>query len=330
MALTLSESLDNLYTTTWRNMKSKVTDNIFDATPFWFWLKKNGGLDTASGGRSITEPLRYAGSENVKFIQKGDTVDLAETEFLTVANYDWRYLVDSIVRFGVDDQQNRGKNQIISLMRAKLDNSRDSLIDRLETSLIGNAAAEANIGFHGLEDIVPEDPTAEAATLGGIDPRAVPDGYPWWRNQYKNMTGVSTAALLLYWMQNMLILCQNNIRMDRPNLILCGPQAYQYYDTQTIAQKQIVNKAMGDGGFTALEYQGIPVVWQPNIDTDRMYWLNTNFLKFRYDPQMYFDMTRWKEIPNQVNDRAAQIVTAGNLVTNRRRCHGIMFNVDTA
>ena len=34
---TLTEQLDNLYTTTWQNMKSVVGDNIFDATPFWFW-----------------------------------------------------------------------------------------------------------------------------------------------------------------------------------------------------------------------------------------------------------------------------------------------------
>ncbi len=113
---TLTETLDNLYTTTWQNMKSSVADNIFDATPFWFWLKNKGGLVTEEGGRFMTEPLRFAGSDNVKFIQKGDTVDLTDKEFLTVAKYDWRYLVDSIVRFGIDDQQNRGKNAILSLM----------------------------------------------------------------------------------------------------------------------------------------------------------------------------------------------------------------------
>jgi hypothetical protein len=52
-------------------------------------------------------------------------------------------------------------------------------------------------------------------------------------------------------------------------------------------------------------------------------------LKFKYDPQMNFDMTSWKEIPDQVNDRAAQIVLAGNLTTGRRRVHGVIHTIDT-
>lgn len=37
-----------------------------------------------------------------------------------------------------------------------------------------------------------------------------------------------------------------------------------------------------------------------------------------------------KPIPDQVNDRAAQIVTAGALTVSRRRCHGVMHTIDTA
>jgi len=31
--VTLTEDLDNLYTTTWQNMKDTVLDQFFDATP---------------------------------------------------------------------------------------------------------------------------------------------------------------------------------------------------------------------------------------------------------------------------------------------------------
>ena len=56
---TLSEAIDNLYTTTWYNMKSKAADQIFDGSPFWFWLRANGGMEKTEGGRHINEPLRY-------------------------------------------------------------------------------------------------------------------------------------------------------------------------------------------------------------------------------------------------------------------------------
>ena len=50
----------------------------------------------------------------------------------------------------------------------------------------------------------------------------------------------------------------------------------------------------------------------------------------KYDPSVFFDMTSWKDIPDQINDRVAQVVLAGNLVTSRRRVHGVLHTIDTA
>ncbi|KKK53737.1 hypothetical protein LCGC14_3091800, partial [marine sediment metagenome] len=49
-------------------------------------------------------------------------VNLEDTEIVMIAKYDWSYLVGNVVRFWQDDQQNRGKHQIMSLMEAKLTN----------------------------------------------------------------------------------------------------------------------------------------------------------------------------------------------------------------
>lgn len=317
---TLSETLDNLYTTTWQNMKRMIADQIFDGTPFWFWLRDHGGLEDVEGGRFLTEPLRFAKSDNVKFISKGERVNLAAKEFLTTSYDDWRYLVDTIVRFGVEDQQNRGKNKIISLMQAKVDNSRDSLTDKMETTLVG---AQSGKSFNGLQDLVADDPTA-AGTVQGIDQVA----NTWWRNQTKDMSGSSFTDNGISEMNTMLNNCSKNIRQDRPNIIVSGQTPYEYYWEETLEQKRISNKKLGDAGFENVEFRGVPLVWTPAMAL-RMYFLNTRFLKFKRDPSIFFDMTRWKEIPDQVNDRAAQILTAGNLMTSRRRVHGVMHTIDT-
>ena len=95
-----------------------------------------------------------------------------------------------------------------------------------------------------------------------------------------------------------------------------------------------MNKELADAGFTHQVYKGIPMVWSPaaNATTygtaELMYFVNTRFLRLKYDPQMNFDMTEWKPIPDQIQDRAAQIIYAGNLVTNRRRVHGVIHNID--
>ena len=317
----LTEALDNLYTTTWQNMKESLTDQIFDATPFWFWLKEHGGLESVSGGRFITEPLRYAKSDKVKFIGKGGTVSLGDFEFATIANYEWRYLVDSIVRFMVDEQKNRGRNRIINLMQSKLDNSKDSLIDQIETTLF---AAQSGLAFNGLQDLVADDPTTGA--VGGITGDS---DNTWWRNQFKDMTGSSFAVNGQTEMRTMLNNAGNNIRNDFPNIIVTGQTPYERYEDSVQEQKRIVNKKLGDAGFANIEFKGIPMVWSPSAANTRMYFLNTRFLKFVFDPMLNFDMTEWKPIPDQVNDRAAQVVLAGNLITSRRRVHGVIFNQDT-
>ncbi len=321
---TLSEALDNLYTTTWQNMKSVVVDQIFDATPFWFWLKSNGGLESVSGGRFLTEPLRYVKSERVQFIGRGGTVTLSDQEFLTEAVEDWKYLVDSIVRFGVDDQKNRGKNKIISLMNAKLANSRDSLVDKIEEILPADNAASP-LNFIGLQTLVADDPTAT------LDVHGIAQGtHTWWRNKTKNMTGLSFAVNGHAEMRTILNNTSNNISSDRPNIILSGQTPFEYYEDTVVEQKRIVNKKLGDAGFENIQFKGIPMIWSPQVASTRMYFLNTKFLKFKYDPSMNFDMTEWKAIPDQVNDRAAQIILAGNLMTSRRRVHGVMHTIDTA
>lgn len=321
---TLSEALDNLYTTTWQNMKKEVTDQIFDATPFWFWLKEGGRLKTLQGGRFITEPLRYAKSDRVTFIGRGGTVTLSDQEFLTDAVYDWKYLVDSIVRFGVDDQKNRGKNRIISLMNSKLDNSRDSLVDKMEEVLFGTNTSNS-LQFLGLQNLVPDDPTA-SVTVGGINQNT----YSWWQSQTKDMTGLSFAINGQPEMRTMLNDCGQNQNQDKTDIIVSGQTPYEYYEDGVLEQKRIVNKKLGDAGFENIQFKGVPMIWSPRCAATRMYFLNTKFLWFVYDPMMFFDMTEWKSIPDQVNDRAAQIITAGELITNRRRVQGILHTIDTA
>jgi hypothetical protein len=334
-ALTLTEVLDNLYTSTWQNMKSTLVDNIFSATPFWFWLKDKGKLEPVEGGRFLTEPLQFATNDNIGWIGKGGTVSLQDFQFMTIAQFSWRYLVGSLVRFGVDDQQNRGKNEIISLMNSKMENTKMSLITELETRLAG-AAGTVTAGtttangasIDGLQWLVPDDPTSASNTVGGIDPSAGQN--TWWRNQATNATGKSFATYGVSLMRTMLNNCMNNLKMDAPDIILSGQTPYEYYEDNTLTYYRTSNNKLTDLGFQNIVYKGIPMIWAPSVANTRMYFLNTNFIKFAYDPMMFFDMTEWKAIPDQVNDRAAQIITAGAFKISRRKCQGVIYNIDTA
>ena len=332
MALSYSQFLDNLYTTTWQNRMDGVADNVFNATPFWYWLKENGRMVPQRGGRFIEENLEYATNNNISWVQKGSTVDLNDFEFLTVAQYQWKYLAASMVRFGVDDQQNAGKAKILSLMQSKMDNTETSLIETFETAIAGGPGTinGVELAIDGLQCLVADNPTTssggDGVAVGGID--ASQAAYAWWRNQYFSMTGLSFATNGVSQMRHMLNNCMNNHTSDRPDIILSDQDTYEYYENSTLSYLRIMNNKLADQGFENQTFKGLPMVWSPAL-SERMYFLNTRFLKFVYDPAQYFAMTEWKPIPDQINDRAAQIITACTLTTDRRRVHGVLSGINT-
>lgn len=319
----LTEAIDNLYTSTWQHMKGTAIDNIFDATPLWFWLRDNGRLQTQVGGRHIVETIEYAKNDGVKFLGKGGTVSMNDREFLTDAFYDWRYIVAPLVRFGVDDQKNRGKTRILSLVNAKLGNAQNSLIDVLETTLFAGAGAEGK-EFDGLQHLVADDPTTNVQV--GLINQATND---WWRNQTKDMTGISFATSGIDNMRTLLNNVTNNRLRDRSDIVVSGQTPYELYEDAAFDKLEIRNTRLAELGFDHQTFKGIPMVWSPACSNLRMYFLNTRFIKVVYDPGMFFDMTEWKPIPEQVNDRAAQIATAITTTTNRRRVQGVLFDIDT-
>ena len=346
MINTLTQFLDNLYTTTWQNRMEGVADNVFNATPVWFWLKDKGKLRPQRGGRFIEENLEYASNGNINWVDKGTAVPLNDFEFLTTAYFNWRYVAASIVRFGTDEQKNVGKARILSLMNSKLDNSEQSLITEFETRLVGSVgsiAAGTTTGLaqaiDGLQCLVANNPTTNSGgngiAVGGID--SSQSQYSWWQNQYTNMSGSSFATTGIQNMRKMLNNCMNNRREDRPDILLNDQWTYEQYEGAVLTYYRTTNRKLADASFENQVFKGIPMVWTPSIAGEdsasptggTMYFLNTNFLSLVYDPASWFDMTEWKAIPDQVNDRAAQIVSSCCLTTNRRRVQGVMYNLNT-
>jgi hypothetical protein len=323
-----TQALDDLYTTTWQKRLPGVFDNIFTAAPFWFWLKDKGKLRPVRGGRFLETNLEYGQNSTVQWIARGGTVAMNDFKFLTVAQYQWRYLVANILRFGVDEQQNSGDSRIIDWVNAKLNNTEESLTSTLETTLAAGSGAATlpAASIDGLQFLVPDfgNVASSSFNAGGIDPSV----YTWWQNQAIDMTGLSFAVNGVDKMRHLLNLCMNNRRMDAPDIILSDMSSYELYEATVIPAYRTSNNRLADMGFDNQSYKRIPMVWSPAL-SQRMYFLNTRFIEFVYDPGYFFDMTEWKAIPNQVNDRAAQVELACSFMTNRRRVLGVLSTIDT-
>jgi len=319
----ITEQIDNLYTTTWQHMREEgAVDNIFEATPFYFWLRDNDRIKFQEGGRFIEETLVYKKNDDVVWLGKGGTVTLQDREILTGAYYIWHYIVAPITRFGVDDQKNRGRMQIINLASTKLENAQDSLVDTLEIQLFAGAGSDGG-PFDGLLLLVANDPTT-SVTVGGINQQT----YDWWRNKFKDMTGISFSSAGVQNMRTMMNNCSRNKGQEKPDILVTNQTIFEYYEEAVFDKYQIHNQKLTDLGFENMVFKGSPMIWNPSAPSS-IYFLNTKYIKMVADPGYYFDMTEWKPIPNQVNDRAAQIISAITMTTNRRRAHGVMHTINT-
>jgi len=89
----------------------------------------------------------------------------------------------------------------------------------------------------------------------------------------------------------------------------------------------ISDKKLADLGFGDLAFKGRPITWSPSCPDGYMYFLNTNYINFIYDPAVYFKMGQWLPIVNQPEDRVVHVMTACNLVISNARKHGVIFNI---
>ena len=322
----LSESLNTLYSTTWQLMRDQSVDNIFTATPFWYWLYSKGRIRREMGGRWIGIQLLYAKNTTVASLGPGGTVDITNANTLTTAKYDWKYLAGSVVRLFSEDTENRGRSQIQNLAESKLKNLELALIDTLESQSLALGTASAN-DLVGLQSIVKNDPTTNPAdppgNIGGID--AATNTY--WRNQTRTWStaGMSAGdADIAFNMRKLYNLC--SVGNDHPTLGLTEDTQYERYEASLTNILRIVDKDMGDVGFEALRYKGMALAWSPSAPANELRMLNERYLEFVIESSADFHMTSWKGIPNQL-DRVAQIVVKGALVTSNRRMQGVLITM---
>lgn len=318
-----SEVLDDLYVTTWNNRRTEVVDSIFDATPLTKELRRRGGISlNGTGGRYLEIPLSFAKNETVKSIGKGDTVSLSETKFMTVAQFEWKYITGTIVRYMVDDTRNKSLSQHINGANSKINNLRDSLTDYMETMLFGDGTGNGSKDWEGLGNLVSTTPTA-AATVANIAQAT----YTWWQNRQKTATGPASVYLLSD-MRNLANTCSEGQTRSFPNVIVTTQTVAELFDDEVLEQRQIINVKEGaDPESMSTAWKGIPLVWSGQCASGRMYFLNSQYIGLNIDPDMDFKMTDWKSIPNQVEDRVAQVVTKGNVITSRRKSLGVLTSI---
>lgn len=319
-----TETIDNLFTTTWRNVKKKVVDQAYQITPLFNMLFEGGRIkEQETGGRYIDIPVRISKSDaNIKWFGRGDTFSVTDNEFLTQITYEMRYLGDSMVRYWMDDQKNRGQAKLLDYVMEKIDNHKASLIDTLETSAFVSDAS--GIGMNSLADLVSTTPTT--GTVAGLS-RVT---YPWLRNLAVDGSGYTVATDLIPGMRTMI----NNLSKYKsgtrraPDVIITTQDIYEQLEEILESMQMVVthDSPSASLGFGDISYKKIPIYWCPACPTGRMYILNTEHLRFTVDSFAYFDMGEWKEMINS-RDRVTQILTCCQFTCDNFQKQGVIYDI---
>ena len=304
-----TQTVDTLFTTTWAHRKKSATKQAFLKTPFIFWLRERGRIQNISGHRRIEIPVEYGDNDTVRWITKGDTVPITDSELVTMAYEDWKYVSISIMRWMQDEQQNRGKAGMINLVGLKLGAGERGLWEEFERVMFANGSGSNEP--NGLQNLVSATPTT--GTVHGLN-RAT---YSWWRNQQKTSTGAAS----LYLVSDMRNCLNNVLKYSSAELkdiaIVTDQTVFELYEEEGYELVQIMNNPLFDAGFDTLEYRHRPIMWCPSAPAGNMYFINTAYLNLVTDEGYWMEMTNWKDIPNQPFDRAAQIVCACNMTVTR-------------
>jgi hypothetical protein len=131
----------------------------------------------------------------------------------------------------------------------------------------------------GLEGIIDDgNPPLLSGGLHGINASTAANA--WWKSQVFDASGTN-RALTLDLMQAPLDAIASNSDYDEAGIkfLLCSYGVRAKYVSLLVAEKRFVNTMELDGGFKGVEFNGIPLVPDPQCKKNRIYYVNPEVLR---------------------------------------------------
>jgi len=300
--------------------EKEFKDQVFNKHVALDHMKQNGGVVQKGGGSELRVPLMTTAGTS-EWFSGTDTLDVSPIDTLDAAEYDWRNLNASIV-FTLDDKlSNSGKEQVVDLLEAKIKQAELTIADSLNDSLYNGTGSEARPRIVGLAS------ACGTGTYAGIAGGTYTD----WQ-AYVQSSAETLAVTHFKIMRNTI----NNRAGASPLSIFITTQAlYEKLEalyTPTYQMNPLVQskeaRRLGDVGFTALEYAGIPVAFDSKVATGSCYGFNTTNLKMYVHKDAYMDKTPMRSPVDQHVD-IQHIVLRVALGTNMRKALGALTGKTT-
>jgi len=315
-----NSTFTEIVTTTLREHPSEITDNVSDHNALLRRMKKRGNIKKIDGGYEIVRPLDYAENGTYQRFSGFDTLNVAASDVLSAAKYDWTQAAIHVTASGQQLRMNSGGNRIADLAKARLKNAIRTAANYQSIDLYSSGALTNQMG--GLAHIVTNDGTG---TVGGI----VAGTYTFWQNQYyeaPSSNAVSKSNIKGY-MNTLWLRCVRGT--DKPDLIVSSHDFYSYYWESLQDLQRFASADKAEAGFPELKYNTADVVFDSNSNfsttAEKMYFLNTDYLEM-----VVHKDADWSQMDDKmsVNQDAVVIplLWMGNLVCSNRSLQGVFID----
>lgn len=300
-------NLGQLSATTIENYHDTMVDNIFKKHALLDHLKSNDGTKMYDGGKSIRVPVMYGTNSTVKSFSGTDILDNTYQEGVDAAEYPWAFYDVSVVFTLTDKLQNKGKEQVIDLLKGKIKQAELSLAEKLNTDLFTGAGGKSITGM--------DTAIAASGTYGAINGTT----YTWWRS-YVESTGEALGFAKMRTAKNTANLGNGGSNVS---LILTTQTLYEKMFSLLTANYQMnpiathETKRLADASFSVLEFEGVPVTFDESATSGVVYFVNKDNMKLGIMRGADFQPID-KASPSDQHIDVQRIVFGGQLVVDRR------------
>jgi hypothetical protein len=313
-----NSSYTELITTTIDNYRDALADNILNHNPLLARLNKKGNAEPVSGGVKILENLMYAENGTGRWYNGYETLDVAASDVLTSASFDWKQLNCNVTISGLEEIQNSGKQAMHNLLKSRIMVAEKTLQNMVASALFYSNTEQGGKAIGGLQHLVADLPTS--GVVGGID-RA---SNTWWANQYYDFSAASVTASSTTIQHAMNLTYLNCVRgTDKPDLVIAGSTYFTYYEESLQPQQRFTSAKEADGGFDSYKYKSADVIYDSNCAATRMYLLNSDYIHFRPAADRNFVTLDRKSAVNQ-DATVVPLFWMGNMTLSNASLQGVI------
>jgi len=322
-------SWNDILSTTFHNYHKTLTDNVFETRPLLQHYMSKGRVKTLSGGVSIVEPVMYTEGQADSYAE-WDAIQVDPQSTVSAAQFDWKQLYATIAISGLEEAQNNGREAIINLLEAKIEQAEGTLKNRLNGMLFGTyASSTAANDFLGLPKIIGN------AEVGGID-GTVED---WWASRTDTGAGVDAAGLEAKLRD--LYNASSDAGPDTTDAIFTNAFGFGFYESTLTPQVRYTDTKKANLGFQNLMFKDVPMMWdfqcsggtEGTVATDSatFYGINSKYVGLKIHKDRNFAQSKFTEnlsgstapagsaTAEGLDARISYITTFGNHTTRNRR-----------